>query len=91
IYFGPCVPYEYRLEGPHPWSGARNAIMTVDERVFKRCEIERKQQEDSKRFSQKEITTIHDLEEGKGYIGQMGSQRSEMACIATRASPLPCS
>ncbi|PIO64152.1 Flavin-binding monooxygenase-like protein, partial [Teladorsagia circumcincta] len=35
IYFGPCVPYEYRLEGPHPWSGARNAIMTVDERVFK--------------------------------------------------------
>ncbi|VDO86875.1 unnamed protein product [Haemonchus placei] len=35
VYFGPCVPYEYRLQGPHPWSGARDAIMNVDERVFK--------------------------------------------------------
>ncbi|XGW28478.1 hypothetical protein V3C99_008333 [Haemonchus contortus] len=35
VYFGPCVPYEYRLHGPHPWSGARDAIMNVDERVFK--------------------------------------------------------
>ncbi|KAK5976602.1 Flavin-containing monooxygenase [Trichostrongylus colubriformis] len=35
IYFGPCVPYEYRLQGPHPWEGARDAIMRVDERVFK--------------------------------------------------------
>ncbi|KAK5986840.1 hypothetical protein GCK32_011453, partial [Trichostrongylus colubriformis] len=35
IYFGPCVPYQYRLQGPHPWKGARDAIMRVDERVFK--------------------------------------------------------
>ncbi|CAJ0604335.1 unnamed protein product [Cylicocyclus nassatus] len=35
IYFGPCVPYVYRLKGPFPWSGAREAIMGVDERVFK--------------------------------------------------------
>ncbi|KAE9419125.1 hypothetical protein Angca_004223, partial [Angiostrongylus cantonensis] len=33
IYFGPCVPYSYRLRGPHAWSDARHAIMTVDERV----------------------------------------------------------
>ncbi|KAH6934858.1 hypothetical protein HPB50_001542 [Hyalomma asiaticum] len=24
---GPCVPYQFRLEGPHPWPGARQAIM----------------------------------------------------------------
>ncbi|VDL84353.1 unnamed protein product [Nippostrongylus brasiliensis] len=35
IYFGPCVPYVYRLQGPHSWTGARQAIMSVDERVFK--------------------------------------------------------
>ncbi|KIH62797.1 Flavin-binding monooxygenase-like protein [Ancylostoma duodenale] len=35
VYFGPYVPYVYRLNGPHPWSGARQAIMSVDERVFK--------------------------------------------------------
>ncbi|KAK6041726.1 Flavin-binding monooxygenase-like protein [Cooperia oncophora] len=35
LQFGPCVPYVYRLEGPHPWLGARNAIMSVDERVFR--------------------------------------------------------
>lgn len=33
-YFGPYVPYCYRLHGPHAWSGARQAIMTVDERVL---------------------------------------------------------
>ncbi|KHJ78750.1 Flavin-binding monooxygenase-like protein [Oesophagostomum dentatum] len=35
VYFGPYVPYIFRLQGPHPWSGARQAIMSVDERVFK--------------------------------------------------------
>ncbi|RCN26026.1 Flavin-binding monooxygenase-like protein [Ancylostoma caninum] len=35
VYFGPYVPYVYRLNGPHSWSGARHAIMNVDERVFK--------------------------------------------------------
>ncbi|XP_015795891.1 dimethylaniline monooxygenase [N-oxide-forming] 5 [Tetranychus urticae] len=33
LYFGPCLPYQYRLQGPHAWDGARNAIMTVDERI----------------------------------------------------------
>ncbi|RWS00538.1 Dimethylaniline monooxygenase [N-oxide-forming] 5-like protein, partial [Leptotrombidium deliense] len=22
MYFGPCLPYQYRLTGPHPWKGA---------------------------------------------------------------------
>ncbi|XP_035217729.1 flavin-containing monooxygenase 5-like [Stegodyphus dumicola] len=31
---GPCLPYQYRLEGPHSWVGARAAILTYKERVF---------------------------------------------------------
>jgi dimethylaniline monooxygenase (N-oxide forming) len=33
LYFGPCLPYQYRLNGPHPWSGAKQAIYTVEDRV----------------------------------------------------------
>ncbi|XP_064482608.1 flavin-containing monooxygenase 5-like [Ornithodoros turicata] len=32
-YFLPCLPYQYRLQGPHSWSGARNAIFTMNERL----------------------------------------------------------
>ncbi|CAG5127732.1 unnamed protein product, partial [Candidula unifasciata] len=31
--FGPCTAYQYRLTGPHAWSGARHAIMTQMDRV----------------------------------------------------------
>ncbi|CAP25130.1 Protein CBG04431 [Caenorhabditis briggsae] len=34
VYFGPRVPYIYRLNGPHKWKEARDAIMSVDERVL---------------------------------------------------------
>ncbi|EFP10703.1 hypothetical protein CRE_03531 [Caenorhabditis remanei] len=34
VYFGPRVPYIYRLNGPHKWKEARNAILSVDERVL---------------------------------------------------------
>lgn len=33
LVFGPSVPYQYRLEGPHKWEGAREAIMTCNERL----------------------------------------------------------
>lgn len=33
LFFGPAVPYQYRLEGHGKWEGAREAIMTVDYRV----------------------------------------------------------
>ena len=32
-FFGPCTPYQYRLDGPLPWKGARRAIMTQWERI----------------------------------------------------------
>lgn len=30
---GPSVSYQYRLQGPHIWEGARNAILTLKERI----------------------------------------------------------
>ncbi|XP_076307472.1 flavin-containing monooxygenase 5-like [Tachypleus tridentatus] len=33
-FSGPCATYQYRLNGPHAWPGARNAIMTCMERVL---------------------------------------------------------
>ncbi|GFQ93171.1 dimethylaniline monooxygenase 5 [Trichonephila clavata] len=33
IFTGPSLPYQYRLQGPHPWPGARDAILTYKERV----------------------------------------------------------
>ncbi|XP_022240820.1 dimethylaniline monooxygenase [N-oxide-forming] 5-like [Limulus polyphemus] len=32
--FGPCLPYQYRLNGPHSWVGARNAILTYEDRII---------------------------------------------------------
>ncbi|XP_037507172.2 flavin-containing monooxygenase 5 [Rhipicephalus sanguineus] len=31
--FGPCLPYQFRLEGPHSWDGAREAILDFPKRV----------------------------------------------------------
>ncbi|GBM17115.1 Dimethylaniline monooxygenase [N-oxide-forming] 2 [Araneus ventricosus] len=33
IFFGPSVSYQYRLQGPHSWEGARETIMTTIDRV----------------------------------------------------------
>ncbi|GBM57696.1 Dimethylaniline monooxygenase [N-oxide-forming] 2, partial [Araneus ventricosus] len=33
ILYGPSVSYRYRLQGPHSWKGAREAIMTTMDRV----------------------------------------------------------
>uniref|UniRef100_A0A663LSE0 Flavin-containing monooxygenase n=1 Tax=Athene cunicularia TaxID=194338 RepID=A0A663LSE0_ATHCN len=35
IFFGPCTPYQYRLEGPGRWEGARQAILTQWDRTLK--------------------------------------------------------
>ncbi|XP_002715274.1 flavin-containing monooxygenase 5-like [Oryctolagus cuniculus] len=35
IFFGPCTPYQYRLQGPGKWDGARQAILTQRERILK--------------------------------------------------------
>ncbi|GIY20290.1 flavin-containing monooxygenase 5 [Caerostris extrusa] len=33
LVFGASLPYQYRLEGPHKWDGARDAIFTAYKRV----------------------------------------------------------
>lgn len=35
VFFGPCTPYQYRLQGPGKWDGARRAILTQRERIIK--------------------------------------------------------
>ncbi|XP_068808054.1 flavin-containing monooxygenase 5 isoform X2 [Struthio camelus] len=35
VLLGPCTPYQYRLQGPGRWAGARQAILTQRERVVK--------------------------------------------------------
>ncbi|GFR03228.1 dimethylaniline monooxygenase 2 [Trichonephila clavata] len=34
IMFGPSLSYQYRLQGPHSWEGAREAIMTSKDRML---------------------------------------------------------
>lgn len=33
LVFGPCYPYQYRLEGPHAWDGARKCILDAQKRI----------------------------------------------------------
>uniref|UniRef100_A0A8C3TXT2 Flavin-containing monooxygenase n=1 Tax=Catharus ustulatus TaxID=91951 RepID=A0A8C3TXT2_CATUS len=35
VAFGPCTPYQYRLQGPGAWAGARDAILTQQQRILK--------------------------------------------------------
>ncbi|KAH7708332.1 dimethylaniline monooxygenase [Aphelenchoides avenae] len=32
LLLGPSLPYSFRLAGPNPWDGARQAIMDVEKR-----------------------------------------------------------
>ncbi|XP_023219427.1 dimethylaniline monooxygenase [N-oxide-forming] 5-like, partial [Centruroides sculpturatus] len=34
LLFGPCLPYQYRLQGTNAWSRAREAILSFDQRVL---------------------------------------------------------
>ncbi|GFR01764.1 dimethylaniline monooxygenase 5 [Trichonephila clavata] len=34
LMFGPILSYQYRLQGPHAWEGAREAIMTSEDRML---------------------------------------------------------
>ncbi|CAL1263030.1 unnamed protein product [Larinioides sclopetarius] len=61
IMFGPSLAYQYRLQGPHPWDGAREAIMTSKDRMLypltKKCSIER-QENVFKRIARKTLSCI---------------------------------
>lgn len=31
---GPCLPYQFRLQGPHAWKGARDALLNYEKRIY---------------------------------------------------------
>ncbi|XP_003468716.1 flavin-containing monooxygenase 5-like [Cavia porcellus] len=35
LFYGPCTSYQYRLQGPGKWSGARKAILTQRDRILR--------------------------------------------------------
>ncbi|XP_030880431.1 dimethylaniline monooxygenase [N-oxide-forming] 5 [Leptonychotes weddellii] len=35
LFWGPCTPIQYRLQGPGKWNGARKAILTTEDRIRK--------------------------------------------------------
>uniref|UniRef100_A0A8C5KC31 Flavin-containing monooxygenase n=1 Tax=Jaculus jaculus TaxID=51337 RepID=A0A8C5KC31_JACJA len=35
IFYGPCTPYQFRLQGPGKWAGARSAILSQRHRILK--------------------------------------------------------
>nr|XP_056699984.1 flavin-containing monooxygenase 5-like [Euleptes europaea] len=35
VFFGPCTPFQYRLQGPGKWAGAEKAILTQKDRILK--------------------------------------------------------
>ncbi|KAM4860753.1 flavin-containing monooxygenase 5-like [Thomomys bottae] len=35
VFYGPCTPYQFRLQGPWKWNGARTAILTQRDRILK--------------------------------------------------------
>ncbi|CAI5445169.1 unnamed protein product [Caenorhabditis angaria] len=40
VFFGPCVPYVFRLTGPNSWNGAKDAILSVEYRSEMATSIE---------------------------------------------------
>lgn len=44
----PCVSYQYRLNGPNPWKGARQAILELDKRLYAPLKIEKTDQPNGK-------------------------------------------
>lgn len=35
LLLGPCTPVQYRLQGPGKWAGARETILTTEDRIRK--------------------------------------------------------
>uniref|UniRef100_A0A183BS14 Flavin-containing monooxygenase n=1 Tax=Globodera pallida TaxID=36090 RepID=A0A183BS14_GLOPA len=48
LLFNGLVPYQFRLDGPHQWEGARKAILEMDERMYENTRTRRKTKEGDK-------------------------------------------
>lgn len=56
LFFGPSLPYQYRLHGPHAWEGARDAILNYKKRV--RAPLLRPGQSFEKKQTRLKLATI---------------------------------
>ncbi|GIY64274.1 flavin-containing monooxygenase 5 [Caerostris darwini] len=50
LFWGPSLPYQYRLQGPHKWPGARQAILDWKKRVVKPLKDDYKGEQHSSSF-----------------------------------------
>ena len=58
LLFQGLVPYQFRLDGPHAWSGARDAIMGMERRMVentRRKPLEGKQQKEKTKKAKKTL------------------------------------
>lgn len=47
LLLGPCTPVQYRLQGPGKWAGARQTILTTEDRIRKPLMTRRVEKADS--------------------------------------------
>lgn len=47
LLLGPCTPVQYRLQGPGKWAGARQTILTTEDRIRKPLMTRRVEKGDS--------------------------------------------
>ncbi|XP_041493977.1 flavin-containing monooxygenase 5 isoform X2 [Microtus oregoni] len=47
LLLGPCTPIQYRLQGPGKWAGARQTILTTEDRIRKPLMTRRVEKDDS--------------------------------------------
>lgn len=60
-FFKAHLAYQYRLNGPHPWVGAREALLTYEDRVMAAFDTNAKIVENRKKSSVVNCSTVHDL------------------------------
>ncbi|KAK6015350.1 hypothetical protein OSTOST_19226, partial [Ostertagia ostertagi] len=56
LYFHGLVPYQYRLQGLHSWPGAREAILSFEDRVFNATRTRRTKETLSSRTAYKNVS-----------------------------------
>lgn len=67
LSFGPCFPYQYRLVGPHKWTGAREAILRAPARM--------KAPLDTRILTDKQGNLIEDSEQEAARVSENGYKK----------------
>lgn len=62
LFFDACAPYQYRLVGPNAWQGAREALLTIQDRIqapLKTNSVKNNEPKKPKRSIFRNFTMIH--------------------------------